>query len=74
MAFNSINESYCVHERGENEYFAGPLHNIRLVYIRENHVGAKLYVDPSNTFAVKLENAPTIRNHMLRLDSKRTGM
>ena len=56
MAFNTMNDSY----QKANAHFTKPIHNIRLVYIRENQVGAKLYLDSSNAFVVKLEHAPTM--------------
>ena len=60
MAFNAMNDPYHIQEYKVNEHFAQMLHNVQLVYARENHLGAKLYVDPSDTYVVKLENVPTI--------------
>ena len=59
MAFNAMNDPYHIQEHKVNEHFAQMLHNVQLVYARENHLGAKLYVDPLDTYVVKLENVPT---------------
>ena len=46
---------------GTEEHHDVPQLFVTLVYTRGNLLGAKLYVDPSNRFFVKIEHAPSLQ-------------
>ena len=47
---------------------------IRLIYVCNNRLDAKLYVDPSNELVVKLENATSPLDPYIMVMSKAIGM
>lgn len=51
--FKSMGYLRNAHERNAIFFFASLLYSIQLVYGRENFVGAKFYIDPSNAYIVK---------------------
>ena len=48
------------HSMGMDEHHDVPQFDVRLVYAKDNLLGAKLYVDPSNRLVVKIDHVPSL--------------